>query len=476
MITPKRGSSESIHELDRASVRLTMAGVIIAMFMASLDQTIVATALPTIAKELHGFASYSGVITAYLIASTVTLPIAGKLCDTYGRKRFLIFGIAWFIIASILCGMAQSMAWLIAFRAIKGIGAGVMQSAATTTIADLYPPAKRGQAIAILSTMGVLSSIVGPLAGGFLTDGPGWRYVFFINVPIGLIGLFVVQQYFPRLKHTIAADFKIDFRGVLTLIAGVVPLLLALHNIGEKLPWNSLEVSGLGSLGVFFCVLFLFVERKAAHPIVPLPIFKNSIISLALLSAGLIHAAMFGVTLFVPLFLQSVLRSSAQASGEILLPLSITFAVVATITGHLIGRMNRYRNLALFGTMIAALGAFLLAQMNAETTHLTLISYVVFTAFGIAMAAPVYNIAVQNAADLKVISVATSMVYFSRSISSSIGVAVFGTILATQTKTLGLSIALNHVFYLVSALLVATFIATLFLKEIPLRRSNAPKN
>jgi EmrB/QacA subfamily drug resistance transporter len=448
-----------------------MVGVLTAIFMGALDQTIVATAMPAIVRSLDGFTSYAGVVSAYLIASTVILPIGGKLSDVYGRKRLLIIGMLWFTAASLLCGVAGSMTQLIVFRAIQGLGAGLMQAAATTTIADLYPPARRGRAIGLLSTLSVLASVIGPVLGGYLADGPGWRYVFLINLPVGLLGAAVTWRYFPRIHRAKIEDFRIDYWGAVTLALGVVPMLLALHDIGEKGGWDASSL-GLLALGAAFVGLFLFVETKAAHPIVPLPVFRDSIIAIGLLNTALSMAAIYSVTLFVPLFMQSVLHTSAQLSGEILLPLTATFGITATATGFLVGKINRYKHLALAGTAVAVVGCLLLAQATPESSRLSLLLYSMFTGFGLAVCMPIYNIAVQNAAKVQSLGVVTSMVYFMRLMAGSVGVAVYGSILAAQTPVLGMAPALSHIFYVAAGLITMILISTFFLKEIPLRRSN----
>src|SRR6185503_4566269 len=277
------GGRRHLHELDPRAIAFTMAGVLTAIFMGALDSTIVATAMPAIVRSLDGFTRYSAVVSAYLIASTVMLPIGGKLADVYGRKRLLIIGMLWFTAASALCGAAGSMTQLIAFRAVKGLGAGLMQAAATTTIADLYPPARRGRAIGFLSTVSILASVVGPVLGGYLADGPGWRYVFLINLPVGLLGAAMVWRYFPRIHREKIEDFRIDYLGAVTLVLSVIPILLALHDIGEKGHWETSTLALLG-LGMVFTGVFMFVETKAAHPIVPLHVFKDSIIAIGLLN------------------------------------------------------------------------------------------------------------------------------------------------------------------------------------------------
>ncbi|HEY1771929.1 MAG TPA: MDR family MFS transporter [Gammaproteobacteria bacterium] len=461
-----------LHELEPRAVALTMVGVLIAMFMGALDSTIVATAMPAIARSFGGLGTYSGVITAYLIASTVALPIGGRLSDVYGRKRFLILGMLWFTAASLLCGLAGSMLQLIVFRALKGVGAGVMQAAATATIADLYPPARRGRVIGLLTTMSLVASVAGPLLGGYLTDGPGWRYVFFINLPVGLVGCAVILRYFPRLHRAEIKDFKIDYWGALLLVAGVVPLLLALHYIGDGGDWLQPDILGLLVAGVAFSAIFLAAERKASHPIVPLQLFKDPIISIGLLNTGLSMAVAFGLTLLTPLFLQGVLHDSARVSGEMLLPISATFGISATSSGILAGRIGRYRNLALAGTVIAVIGAVMLTQVSAETSRLTLLCFTVTTALGLGICMPLYNIAVQNAAKLQQLGLASSMVYFTRLMTAALAVAVYGAMLVWGEKSSSLAAALSHIFWLMLGLCAAILVTTIFLKEIPLRRSN----
>lgn len=450
-----------------------MAGVLLAIFMGSLDSTIVATALPAIVRSLHGFSSYSGVISAYLIASTVALPLGGKFSDVYGRKRLLALGIVSFTLASLFCGAARSMEQLILFRVTQGLGAGVMQAAANTTIADLFPPVRRGRAIGLVSSTSVLASIIGPVLGGYLADGPGWRYVFLINLPVGVLTALVVLSHFPHLHRARPQGFRIDFAGAVTLVAGVAPILMALHRIGEYGPYDGVALSML-SLGSIFSALFLMVEARADHPIVPLQIFKNPIISIAMLNTGLSMAAMLGITFFAPLFLQSVLHMSAQESGEVLVPLSLTFAVFATLTGHLVGHLGRYRNLALAGSLIAVAGGLLLANLGEKATPIQFLLTTMVSGLGCAACMPVYNIAIQNAASLDTLGVATSMVYFTRLMASSVGVAIFGAILASQTPRGGLAAALSDVFYVATGLFATSVITTLFLKEMPLRHSNRP--
>jgi EmrB/QacA subfamily drug resistance transporter len=472
-----QGKSERLgfHEPAKRDVWITLSGVGLALFMASLDQTIVATAMPRIVRELGGFASYSGVVTAYLIASTAVMPIVGKLSDIHGRKYFLLGGILWFTAASLLCGLAQTMPWLIACRALQGLGAGTMTCAASTTIADLFPPAERGRVIGILVPVSAVSSVMGPLLGGFLTDGPGWRYVFYVNLPVGLLGCAVLARFAPNLRHPKPGDFRVDFAGVAALIASVVPLLMALNGIDKDHPWFCPQALGLGAMGLLLGLAFLWIETKAAHPILPLELFRNSIVTLSLLSAALTSAAQFGVTFFLPLFVQQVLGASAKTSGAILLPFTLTFVAMVSVTGHLISRWGRYRVFALLGPAIALIGGFLLARLGPSTTHPALVAAIVLIGAGMALCMPVYNLATQNAVHQGLLGSATSMVNFMRAIGSSLGMAIFGSILTARSQSAGIAPALADIFALIPLVLMVTLALAFFMKELPLRKTTAAR-
>jgi EmrB/QacA subfamily drug resistance transporter len=474
MIRNKTGEAAR-QEPSRRDVWITMSGVALAMFMASLDQTIVATAMPRIVRELSGFASYSGVVTAYMIASTAVMPIVGKLSDIHGRKYFLIGGILWFTAASALCGLAQSMPLLIAARAFQGLGAGTMTCAASTTIADLFSPAERGKVIGTLVPISAVSSVLGPLLGGFLADGPGWRWVFYVNLPIGFLGCALLARFALHPKPEKPVDFSVDYLGVLGLIAWVVPLLMALNGIDKDHPWFSPKVLGLGAVALVFGLAFLVVERKAVHPILPLQLFKNPIVSVSLISAAFVMATLFGVTVYLPLFVQQVLGANAKTSGALLLPFTVSSMVMVAVAGQLISRTGRYRIFAILGPVVALVGGVFMSRLGPTTTHAELIVEITLIGGGLALCMPVYNLATQNAVPLHLLGSATSLVNFMRSIGSSLRVAVFGSILTAQTQSAGIAVALGDVFGLIPFILALTAILSFFLKELPLRKTTARK-
>jgi EmrB/QacA subfamily drug resistance transporter len=459
--------------LSRRDIGITLAGVALALFMGSLDQTIVATALPKIARDLGGLSGYSGVITAYLIASTAVMPIVGKLGDVYGRKPFLVGGMLWFTLASALCGAAHSMGELITFRALQGLGAGVMMSTASTTVADLFSPAQRGKVIGIIVPLTSVSSVLGPLVGGFLTDGPGWPTIFFVNLPLGLLGAGFLLKFAPHIQHKAVKDFKIDYAGVAALIASVVPLLLALNGIDKDHPWFSLPVLGLGLLGLALGVVFVFVERKAVHPILPPELFNYSIVVISQLSAALVTAGALGIAFFVPLFVQGVWGADARASGETLLWFSFTTVFGISITAPLISRLGRYKVFGIVGPLVAAVGGIFLAQLGPHSSHGLLKVDLAVIGLGLAACAAIYNLASQNAVPLHLLGSATSMINFMRAIGSSLGVALFGSILNAREPVEGLASALSSIFTVIPCLFGIVAVMALFLNEIPLRKTNA---
>lgn len=512
-----------------------MAGLMLAMLIATLDSTIVATAMPRIVAELRGFEHYSGVVTAYLVASTAALPIAGKLSDLYGRKLFLVGSVVWFVAASALCGMSHSMFQLLMFRGLQGVGAGVLQAMAFTTIADLYPPAERGRVIGWVVSVYALGSVVGPFLGGILTDGPGWRWVFYVNLPVGAVALIILLLYFPHVRPERQGKTEIDYLGSATLIAWVVPVLLALSWGGRDYAWRSTMILSLGGAGLAFFAVFMVVELRAKEPVLPVRLFRNPIVSNALVVAGLISAGLFGATLFVPLFVQSVIGRTATQSGTILTPMTLAVVLAALVSGQLITKLGRYRPMAISGTAVMTVGMYLLSRLGVQSPYGLVIRDSIVAGLGMGIASPVFNLTIQNAVDIRLVGAATSLVQFMRSIGATLGVAIFGSIVTNQfvgafhqaipqqTAALlpagvlarfdnpqvfmspdaakridaafsaygpqghavwvtlqsaaraGLSVALQRAFLAATLVMIAATLIVLFLREIPLRKSNRPQ-
>jgi EmrB/QacA subfamily drug resistance transporter len=406
-----------------------MAGVMLALFLASLDQTIVGTALPRIIVDLGGFSQYTWVLTSYLVATTVTVLIAGKLSDLYGRKWLLTGAIVVFIVGSVLCGLSETMTQLIIFRGIQGIGAGAIMGLTFIIIGDLFPPAVRGKYAGFLSGVFALSSVIGPTLGGFITDNLSWEWVFFINVPLGIIVVILFIFFFPHLRP----DFKkpkVDYPGIVSLILSVVPLMLALSLGGVDFEWSSPVIIGMFAFSSLMLIVFLRIESRSPEPILPLWIFKNNIVTISSIIVFIIGFGMFANIIFVPLYFQGVLGTSATASGTFLTPMMLGVVTGALLSGQLLSRAGgHYRLQGAVGLAIMVTGIFLLSRMTAETSSGEAIRNIVITGFGLGITMPLYLIAVQNAVPHSVLGIATSTNAFFRTVGGTLGLAVVGSVM-----------------------------------------------
>jgi EmrB/QacA subfamily drug resistance transporter len=419
-------------ELPRRVIIASMTGVVAVMLLAALDATIVGTAMPRVIADLHGFEQYAAVTTVYMLAATVVVPIAGKLSDMYGRKPFLLGGTAIFVLGSALCGAATSMTGLIVARGIQGLGGGISQGMAFTTIADLFPPSRRGRVSGLMGAVFGVASVIGPAVGGFLTDGPGWRWCFYINIPVGIAALAVMFFSFPHIVADPGSQKRVDWLGAATLVLGVVPLLLALSWGGRDYPWSSPLIVALFAVGLVMTAVFGLVQTRAAEPIIPPSLFHNRIVWTASAATTLMSLGMFGTTLFIPLFLQGVIGRSATESGAVVTPMMLSLIGASIVSGQLMTRTGRYKVLGVFGVCAMTLGMFLLAGMDASTAYTTVLVNVTVVGVGLGVTMPVYNLAVQNAVDVRQIGVATSSVQFLRSIGGSVGAAIFGAVLSNR--------------------------------------------
>jgi len=421
-----------LRSLPKRQIVLTMTGVLLAMFMSSLDQTIVDTAMPRIIVDLNGFAHYTWVITVYIITSAVTIPIIGKLTDMYGRKRFYIAGIVIFTVASVLSGLSHSMLQLIISRGIQGIGAGSMIANAFTVIADIFPPAERGKYQGIISAVFGMSAIIGPSLGGFITDALSWHWIFFVNLPIGIANIILFAFFFPDLRPA-GHHHQVDYPGMVTLSLGVMALLLALSWGGSEYPWGSFPVIGLLVLFVVLLAAFLYIETKSREPLIPLSLFGNRIVAVSEIVVFLTAFGMFGAITFVPLFFQGVLGATATASGGYLTPMILGQVSGSFISGQLLSRAGgHYRVQGVFGLVLMGVGIFSLSRMGPGTSYGLAVVNIILTGFGLGMTMPLYTIAVQNAVPYNSLGVATSTVPFIRSIGASVGLAIFGSTMSSR--------------------------------------------
>lgn len=430
----------SFHTLTQRQIVGTMTGVMLTLLLAALDQTIVGTAMPRIIAQLNGFDRYAWVTTAYLLTSTAAVPIFGKLSDIYGRKWIYLGGAVFFVITSALCGAAgklpgipgDGMTQLILFRALQGVGGGIIMAITFTIIGDIFPPAVRGKYQGLLSAVWGMSSVFGPTLGGWITDSFSWRWIFYINLPVGIFATAALFFAFPYFRPE-GVKRVIDFAGVVTLLAGLVPLLLALTWVTDY-GWGSARVIGLLVFAALMLGLFVYAETRAVEPILPLSLFRNRIISLSTVSVFLNGLAMFGAILFIPLFMQTVIGVSATQSGSLLTPMMVIWSVGSISAGQLVARIGRYKAIIIVGLVLMTAGLFLLSTMNENTTRLAVVGDMLLVGMGMGLTMPIFTLIVQNAADQRQIGAATATVQFFRQIGGTVGAAVFGSIMLSRYR------------------------------------------
>jgi EmrB/QacA subfamily drug resistance transporter len=415
--------------LPRRQVIITLVGTMFAMFLGALYMTVVATAMPRIITDLGGFSQYSWVFTSFMIAQAITIPIFGKLSDMYGRKWFFVIGIVVFVLASFLSGMSQTMTQLIIFRALQGIGVGITQSLSFIVIADIFPPEERGKYIGLMSAVFGLSTIIGPTIGGYLTDYLSWRWCFFINIPLGVIVVFLFIFLFPQLRVG-AVKHKVDYAGTVALALAVIPLMLALTWGGVNYGWFSPIILGMFGLSILIFAFFFVIESHAEEPLVPLGLFRNGVIAVSSAASFLTGFAFFTAIPFIPLYFQGVLGASASMSGSFLTPMMLTSAVASTISGQALSRAGgHYRLQGFIGFMMMAVGFFLLSRMTVETSYATAIINTALVGFGSGIIMPIYTLTVQNTVSYSVMGIATAMVTWLRTIGALFGMSIVGSVL-----------------------------------------------
>lgn len=417
-------------ELHGRRLVLVTIGIMLALFLAALDQTIVGTALPRIVAELKGLDYYSWVLTAYLVTSTIMTPISGKLGDLFGRKPLLLIGMFGFVLASALCGQSQDMVQLVVFRGIQGLFSGVLFSSVFAAIADLYSIERRSRIQGLFGGIFGIASVVGPTIGGYLTDNVGWRWVFYVNVPVGVAAILFVFLTMPRTTHN-ATWRDIDFLGAGALTAGLAPLLVA-FSITRDHDWGSPEVLGLLAVGALILVGFYLVERRTDHPIVPFELFTNRTFAVAVIAGFLIAVGMFGAIVYVPLVYQGVLGIPATNSGLLVTPMMVGLVLGSVATGQLMLRIKRYRYLGSFAALLMVIGTYLMSTITTGTQELEVVRDLVIIGFGVGITFPLYLNSVQSAVEPRYIGVVTSQIQFFRNVGATIGIAVLGSFLSQR--------------------------------------------
>ena len=417
--------------MTRTQSVLIIIALMLGMFLAALDTTVVGTAMPTIIGKLGGVSLYSWVFSAYLLTSTTTVPIYGKLADLYGRKPVYLVGVALFLGGSVLSGLSQSMVQLIIFRALQGVGAGAVLPITMTIIGDLFSIEQRARLQGFFSGVWGVSSVAGPALGGLITDHIDWRWVFYINVPFGIISAFLIAT----LLHENVAHRRrqIDYLGSVTLTAGITALLWGLLQGGKAWAWSAPESIGTFAVAAALLAIFLWQETRAAEPVLPLSLFRNRIIAVCSIAGALSGAAMFGVTSFVPLFVQGVEGGTATDAGMVVAPMSMGWPVGSIISGRLIVRFG-YRLATLIGGVCLLLGGLLLVTVQDGTPRALIVVLLVLVGLGLGFTSSAFVIAVQNAVTWSQRGIATATTQFFRTIGGSIGVAVLGALLTAQWR------------------------------------------
>jgi EmrB/QacA subfamily drug resistance transporter len=420
---------------DAKNVRLIVIGLMIGLLLSALDQTVVSTAMPTVINQLHGFNLYSWVFSIYMLTSTTAVPIFGKLADLYGRRNIYLVGMGFFIIGSALCGLSQNMTELIVFRGIQGIGAGALMPLAMTIIGDIFPPERRGKMQGIFGAVFGLSSIIGPAAGGFIVDHLNWQWIFYVNLPFGIIAAIILSIALKEKRNK--EKRSIDWFGAIFLTGAIVSVLLGLvlagdtEQPGTHYAWGSPQIIGLFSIGAILIGLFLFIESKAKEPIIPLFLFKNKVISVVSIAGFFMGTGMFGAITYIPLFVQGVVGTSASLAGYVLTPLMLSLIIASIIGGRIISKVT-YRSIIIVSMTIMGIGFILMSTMNIHTTNLSVVLYMIITGFGMGSLMPTFTIAVQSAVGPELRGVATSSSQFFRSIGGTMGVSIMGAIMANQ--------------------------------------------
>jgi EmrB/QacA subfamily drug resistance transporter len=456
------------------SIRLTFGGLLLAMLLASLDQTIVSTALPTIVRDLGGIDQLSWVVTAYLLAATVSMPLWGRVSDLYGRKRLFQAAIVLFLLGSALSGASETLSELIGFRALQGLGAGGLMTLAMAIVADIIAPRERGRYQGYIQMVFVLASVAGPLLGGLFTDEASWRWVFYVNLPIGAVALAISTRL--RLPAG-SGRARIDVLGAALLGAGLTAILLVTTWGGREYAWGSPEIVGLAVAAVVLLAGFLAQERRVPEPVLPLRMFREPVFDVVSAVLFLTTCAFFAAIVFLPLFLQRVTGASAVQSGLQLLPLLLAGTLSTAVIGRVVTRTGRYKVFPAVGLGLMAIGLFLLSRLDETSSHATIALDMVVFGLGFGMVSQLLVLAIQNAVDRRDIGIATASANLFRSLGGSVGAALFGAIFASRVSAGAgpgeIADALDTVFLAAAPVAALALVVVLFLKEKPLRGPSA---
>lgn len=426
-------SAMGARALTHREIMTLMSGLLMGMFLAAIDQTIVATALPTIVGELGGLQNLPWVVTAYLLTSTTSTPLYGKISDLYGRRPVFQAAIVIFLVGSALCGLSQNLTQLIVFRGVQGLGGGGLIALSFVIVGDVLSPRQRGQYLGYFSAVFAVASVAGPLLGGLFTDHLSWRWIFYVNVPIGIVALIVTSRVL-RLPRPERERPSLDILGAVLLAAAVVCLLLVAEWGGRRYDWGSPTIVGLCVAAAALLALFVAQEARADEPVLPLRLLRNRVVATCIVMAILSGAAMFGATIFLPLFLQAVSGVSATNSGLLLAPLMLAVTVSSIATGRSTTRTGRYKVFVVVGSALAFVAVLCMTTLDDASASVTVSGFMVLLGIGMGMSIPVMNVATQNAVPAADLGSATSTLMFVRTTGGALGVAAFSTLMLTRLR------------------------------------------
>lgn len=422
-----------MEHLDMRKKVTIMLAIMASMLFASLNQTIVGTSLPRIVTVLGGMEYFNWVFTIFMLASSVTAILVGKLSDIYGRKIFILTGLGIFMVGSFLCGTASDMIQLIIYRGIQGFGGGMIMSTAFTAVGDLFSPRERGRWQGLMSSVFGLSSVLGPTLGGYIVDHFDWHWVFWIFLPVGLVAFFLILRLFPSAET--GEKKRIDYFGSLFLTFTMIPMLLAFSWAGEDYAWTSFEILGLFAISIAALTVFILIEKRTENPVLPLDLFKNKIFTLSNIIGFLIGIGMFSSIMFMPFFIQGVMGTSASKSGFVMMFMTLSMVFTSTITGQVVTRTGKYKKLALTGALIMAIGMYLLSTMDTDTSNRMAAINLIVVGLGLGMAFPIFNLTIQNAVPHSNLGVATASIQLFRQMGGTVGVAVMGSVMSSRMES-----------------------------------------
>lgn len=469
------------YNLSKNKIIMIMAGLMVGLLVAALDNSIISTAMPRVISNLQGMEYYVWPFTSYMLTSTIAIILFGKLSDIYGRKLIIIFGIILFVITSMLCGFSTNIFELILFRGLQGIGGGILLSLPFILVGEIFSPKERGKYMGILASVFGISSVLGPILGGVITDAVGWRWIFFVNVPVGIAAVSILMYSLPNFKLD-GVKKVIDYSGIITFTLALSGLFLALTLARDLNVYPMQEIVGFLIFSVVMFVLFVWAEKRAVEPILPLNLFSNSIFTVSSVENFLASALIFAGIIYVPLFAQNILGMSATNAGFLMIPMLISLTIASNIAGQIISRTGKYKKLAIAEFVITGIGIILLSTLNVNSSPYALLAYSTILGLGSGMMYTVFTISVQNSFSLREIGIVTASMQFFRNVGSTVAIPVFGYIVnatlaspsmvnLSQKEALALSI--QNVFLASIALAFAGLAIVFFLKEASLNHESS---